>query len=972
MKRLTANVLSIVLVTAIIFSFGINTANAEIVEQDYYYMLSNTDVSLAKEGETVINPSEYSAGESTGIELRSEAESHGYGDKVIYMSPNAAVTFNVNVPQTGFYHIIMDYFMPDAVMDNLSISLKINNEYQYYECRNIKLPAVWKDSTKEYRQDEFGNDIFPSPERVFRWQKAALNTSKYNLSAPLVFKFNEGLNTIKIENNQVPAILGKIVISPEINILPYAQYKEMHADKPVIDKALHIIEGEDYSEKSESYIRGEKSNDHNVWPYDVSRKQINYLDPETWYKPGESVTYTFDIEEDGLYNLHIKYRQSEKKDLPVFKRIYIDGEVLFKELLNYPFVYTGERYKNETLTVDNEKVYIFLNKGTHTLTLESTASPYFESNENLLDVIDMINDIALQIKLVTGGKVDKERDWDIIQYVPSLSDDLLKCADIMTREYEKLSDISQKSDSYVLSSLKIGVDMLKEYASNPDKAVNNLDRLYLGGDSVAQQIAAILPELLYQPIAVDRIYVSGDKEELPSPMSNIFTSIAESAKKFFLSFSSNRDINQNVEKDKLNVWVICSIPHMEVLRELTQSSFVQKTGIEANLSIMTDEQKLLLANSAGRAPDVVLAGSSYRPFDFALRGALYDLREFDDFGKFISNFPSEMFVPFVIGDSCYAVPETVNFYLLYYRKDILEKLKLEVPDTWDDVVEMLPALSRYGMSFNTLIANVGATKHFGATVPFIQQFGGEVYLPDGSGVAFGNPNTLKAFTFMTDLYTKYSLPENISNFYNNFRYGVTPIGVSDLNTYILLKNAAPEIAEQWGIAPSVGVADEQGNVLRYQPSVSTSCFIMNSSKRPDEGWEYIKWWMSTETQVSYANELQLRFGPEYIWNSANLEAFAQASVIDWNDKEVIMEQLRHTKEIPRNPAYFAVERELSNAWNKVVFNGVSPRIAIDQAITLSDREIRKKLKEFGYMDSKGNLIKPFETITAEKIDGWKE
>lgn len=972
MRKLTAQVLSLILLFAMVFAPTGNIAYADIVEQNYYEVLTNSDIVIAKEGEVIIEPAQYIVGDSIGVELLPAQQSHGYGDSVLHLSSDASVFFEVNVPKAGYYHIIVDYYIPETVMDNLTLSLQINGEYQFYESRNIKLPALWKDSTKEYKKDEYGNDIFPSPERIFKWQKAALNTMKYNLSTPLAFKFNAGSNILKIENNQVPVILGNIIISPEINIPSYAQYKEEHTDKAVIEKSFLTIQGEDYSAKSESYIRGEKSNDHNVTPYDASKKKINFLAAETWYEPGEAVTYTFDIKEAGLYTLHFKFKQSHKKDLPVFKRIYIDDKVPFEELLNYAFPYTGQRYRNETLAVDNEKVYIYLDEGTHTLTLESTASPYFESNENLLKVISMINDIALEIKLITGGKVDKERDWNIIQYVPTLSDDLLQCADILSKEYEKLSQLTNKTDSYVLSNLKIAIDFLKKYAAEPDKLVNNLDRLYLGGDSITQQIALILTEMLYQPLAIDCIYITGDKEELPAPNSSIISSITEGVKKFFLSFSSNREINQNVEKDKLNVWANRSIPHIEVLREKIRSEFTPLTGIEVNLSTMPDEQKLLLANSAGRAPDVVIGGTSYRPFDFALRGALYDLRQFEDFNEFIKEYPSEMFIPFAIGDSCYAVPETVNFSLLYYRKDILEKLKLDVPNTWDDVLEILPTLSRYGMSFNTLIANVGALKHFGATVPFIQQFGGEIYAPDGSSVAFGNPNTLKAFTFMTDLYTKYSLPENISNFYNNFRYGVTPIGMSDFNTYILLKNAAPEIVEQWGIAPSVGVADEQGNMHRCQPAVNTSCFIMKSSKRPEEGWEFIKWWMSTETQVSYANEMQLRYGPEYIWNSANLEAFSQSSVIDRNDKLVIMEQFKHIREIPRNPAYFAVERELSNAWNKVVFDGMAPRIAIDQAIIFSNREISKKLKEFGYMDSQGNLIKPFETITAEKIDGWKE
>ena len=53
---------------------------------------------------------------------------------------------------------------------------------------------------------------------------------------------------------------------------------------------------------------------------------------------------------------------------------------------------------------------------------------------------------------------------------------------------------------------------------------------------------------------------------------------------------------------------------------------------------MADEQKLIFAQSAGTGPDVVLGTTTFRPFDFALRGALYDLRQFPDFGSFIRDF----------------------------------------------------------------------------------------------------------------------------------------------------------------------------------------------------------------------------------------------------------------------------------------------------------------------------------------------
>ena len=143
-----------------------------------------------------------------------------------------------------------------------------------------------------------------------------------------------------------------------------------------------------------------------------------------------------------------------------------------------------------------------------------------------------------------------------------------------------------------------------------------------------------------------------------------------------------------------------------------------------------------------------------------------------------------MLVMFSIGDQCFGLPETANFVVQFYRKDILASLGLEVPETWDDVLAMLPVLSRYGMSYNTYLSNLESFKHFGATMPFINQYGGKLYSEDGSRVELGDPDTVAAFTLMTDLYTRYSLPASIPNFYNNFKKGISPIGMSDISTYI--------------------------------------------------------------------------------------------------------------------------------------------------------------------------------------------
>ena len=40
----------------------------------------------------------------------------------------------------------------------------------------------------------------------------------------------------------------------------------------------------------------------------------------------------------------------------------------------------------------------------------------------------------------------------------------------------------------------------------------------------------------------------------------------------------------------------------------------------------------------------------------------------------------------------YALPERVTFNTLFYRKDILEQLDVDIPNTWNDLITLLPTL----------------------------------------------------------------------------------------------------------------------------------------------------------------------------------------------------------------------------------------------------------------------------------------
>ena len=116
---------------------------------------------------------------------------------------------------------------------------------------------------------------------------------------------------------------------------------------------------------------------------------------------------------------------------------------------------------------------------------------------------------------------------------------------------------------------------------------------------------------------------------------------------------------------------------------------------------MPDEKKITLANSTGSNPDLALGLSYYRPAEFAMRGMAVDLLEFDDFLDWYgAEYNLRALAPMAYEDGVYGASETQEFYVLFYRKDILDSLGLTVPDTWEDVKAMMPVLHRNAMNFN--------------------------------------------------------------------------------------------------------------------------------------------------------------------------------------------------------------------------------------------------------------------------------
>ena len=146
---------------------------------------------------------------------------------------------------------------------------------------------------------------------------------------------------------------------------------------------------------------------------------------------------------------------------------------------------------------------------------------------------------------------------------------------------------------------------------------------------------------------------------------------------------------------------------------------------------------------------------------------------------------------------------------------------------------------------------------------------------------------------------------------------------------------------------------------------STIMFESNE-EREQQAWDFMCWWSSAEVQAEFGQMLQIMYGDEYIWPTANLEAFAMLP-FPTADKEVVLEQATYILEAPRLLGGYMLEREMSNIFNNVVVDGENLRSRIDDAVKIVNRETNRKLEEFGYIDSEGNVLKEYIVPSVEQV-----
>lgn len=884
-------------------------------------------------------------------------------DKALLTETNSEVTFKVNVKNPGFYYLYVEYLLPESRGVPAERAVYVNGELPFSDALDISFTRIWTDGGLK-KVDNQGNEIRPTQVEVFDWQEAYFRDDRGYVSTPYKFYFEKGDNELTLAAENEPMAIKALKLAPVEEAVSYSEYI---AKVPSVNssdtakKYVSIVQGEESTIRSESslYAKYDRSSPTTV-PNSVTNTVLNYSGGETWRTNGQWIEWDFEVPENGYYNILIKARQNYSRGLVSNRRIYIDGEVPFNELNEVSFSYLNDWETKELGGEDGTPYEFYLEKGKHTIRMEATLGGMGAILGDLEASTYRLNEIYRRILVYTGANPDKYRDYAIELNYPEIMDamDLERM-----RLYKLVDDMveysGQKADQ--IATAQTVAQQLERFCKKPQKITTEFITFK---DNITSLGTASL-NMSESKLDVDYIVIKGSEAKIKKDKANFFTKgwheIKSFVASFFVDYNSVGDVYDD-DEGIIKVWVLTGRDQGTILKSMVDDQFTPQTGVKVNVEIV-DPNALLNAVLAGRGPNVVLSVGADVPVNYALRNASEDLTQFEDWEEVLSHYSPSSYAQYSLDGSIYAIPEQQTFNVMFYRKDVLEELGLEVPNTWKELIEMLPTIQGSNLSIGIPTAagsssSASASTAIMSNVPDLSmyfalmfQYGGDIYNEAGTKTTVDTEAGVKAFDDYVRYFNDYGLP-TVYDFVSRFRSGEMPIGISAYSTYNTLMVSAPEIRGLWDftLIPGTEKVDENGNTYidraDFITGNATMMIATDDELIKQNSWEFMKWWANQDTQVWFGREIEALLGSSARYATANRDAFARLS---WSsdDIAVLSAQWDETVGIREVPGGYYTGRHISNAIRKVINDKDDSReTIIDYSIKI-DEEITKKRKEFG-------------------------
>lgn len=683
-------------------------------------------------------------------------------------------------------------------------------------------------------------------------------------------------------------------------------------------------------------------------------------------------------------------------------------EVPFMEAYNARFDYS-EDWQSDRLGnyVDGNKTYFefYFEEGVeYTLYLECSLGDLNEYIQRVESALERINECYLKILQRTGTEPDVNQTYSFHVIMPEVLVAFLEEAIALTEVADNLERLCGTNGSHLatLDTIARTLDIMGK--DNGEQIAANLSTLktYLG------TLGTWINDSKGGRLMVDSICVvpADTAESIPYANANFFQSIWFEISSFIYSFFTNYDqmgLTSLPEEGSstVDVWLAMGRDQSNIWRSMidAKDGFTATYGSAVALKLVTGGT-LLPSILSGKGPDVYLGLGSSDVINYAIRDAVVGVSGNDpnlsaEENKVFSNYvykdengelvytpdllsDSEVasrkltlvsnkftaavegnFAPAAMktlriynvkqdGDVTYGLPMTMGFAMMFYRMDVLAELDQEVPETWDQLLKILPALQTNNMQIG--VSYVSALDFM------MYQMGGSMwkYTDEslyeskyaGAKIDLDSEIALEAFEFVCRLYTDYSFPVSYDSA-NRFRTGEMPIVIGDYaSIYNTLVVYATDISGLWEFSSLPGSHNKTTGEFNYDSLAGISAtVILNGCDNMLAAWQFMQWQTSDYVQSTYGNRIVALIGPAAKYETANLKAINNLS---WTAKEraAIANQMAHLDAIVNYPGSYIYSRYMKFAFLDTYNDGANAHDAMMSYIDAINAEIARKREEF--------------------------
>ena len=980
-RKLTALLLAILTVCSSMM-LGVSAADAES-------SVTNQTIDEIRELLNAISYAEYSekyadvprASKEISIDAtkydkaNSDIEPKPYEGGGLLLPSAGTVSWKVNIPSTAKYSIVIEYYPVEGKVASIERIFMINGKVPFAEARYLTITKVWTNDYEEvpneegrlFRSDIDGNELRPTMSQTPEWRTYEFHDADGFYGESFEFVLEQGENIISLEAVNESLAVKSIKLVPHTDLRPYSKIQAEYAAKgykPASADSVVVIDAEyPVATSSQTIYPLEDRTSAATVPHTAKKSLLNIIGGDKWQTAGQWIRYEFEVPESGLYQIVPRFKQELLDGMFVSRTLRINGEVPFKEATQLRFNYSTDWQAaplNDNVT---EFEFYFEAGKTYVIEFEVTLGEMGDVIRRVDESLASINLDYLEILKLTGATPDEYRDYGFSRIMPDTIIDLIIQSGVISEVSTMLADLAGTKGSNTATLDKVAF-LLDRMGKNEDEVAKNLEQLksYIGS------LGTWVSDAKSQPLRLDYISIQPVGNEMPKANAGFFASLKFELESFIQSFFRNYNrmgamSEDSASEDAVDVWLAYGRDQTQVIRNLINNDFTPQTGIPVNLKLVAGGT-LLPSVLANMGPDVYIGLGQGDVINYAIRSAIMPIEGYEGFEETLADFNDAAMLPLGIEDSTgefhyYGLPETQNFPMMFYRKDILAELGIDIPKTWDDLLAAVPILQANNMT-------IGLSKDYKM---FLYQMGGELFADNGMRIGLDSNTALESFEMMCNMFTMYSFPYKY-DFENRFRTGEMPIGIASYNgTYNKLIVFATEIRGLWEFVPLPGIMDANGNINNASVSTVSAIVMMNGCKNEKGAWEFMKWHVGADCQTKYSNEMVAILGPSAKHATANETALES---LPWTTAEYknLALQFNNLASIPNYPGAYIVDRYTNFAFLAAYNDKKDPVEELLKYIPTINKEITRKRSEFDLPTLE--LGQTLADLEAEKAAGAGE